>query len=135
MSLHLLSLPTETLDTVISFIVHPIDAYNLSLTCKYLHTHLMSQSNRFWYNLVRKYVWGRMYDWPYDPKRDYFEWVKRSYLNFGACHLCLAHASVPERRWLEGMGVGEESLKSLGMRVCVACFVEHTVCEFSPLKR
>ena len=127
---HLLSLPVETLDMVISFLVHPIDAYNLSRTCKYLHTHLKSQSNSFWYKLLRMHRLQLKYVWPYDPRRDYFDFAKTTSLFFRACHLCLAYTSRQEGKWLRKMGVGKESFRALGVRTCVSCFVEHTVSKF-----
>lgn len=134
MSPHLLSFPVETLDMVISFLVHPIDAYNLSRTCRYLYVHLESQSNSFWYNLLRMHKLQLNYGWPYDPKQDYFSIATRNYLSDGACHLCFAHTSTQERKWLWKMGVGKEAFRTLGVKVCVSCFVEHTISKFSLLR-
>lgn len=127
----LLSLPVETLDTVISFIVHPIDAYSLSRTCKRLQAHLKSQSNSFWHKLLRMH---RLHDRPhlklYDPERDYFGYAMAGYLFIGACHLCFGFTSLQERGWLREMGVGKEAFRALGVRVCISCFFEHTIRKF-----
>ena len=141
---HLLSLPVETLDMVISFLVHPIAAHNLSRTCKYLYTHLQSRSNSFWYNLLGMYKQQLKIDGPwemrqrrfpwglgtYDPKCNYCYIAKTTYLYYGGCHLCFAFTSMEERVWLGKMGVEKESFATLGVRVCVSCFVEHTVSKF-----
>ena len=128
MSSHLLSLPVELFDTVISFLVYPIDAYNLSRTCRYLHTHLKSQCNSFWYNIVRMHI--PVFCQPYSPERDHFSMVKR-YLSPYRCHLCLAYIDRQEGKWLRKVGMGQKNLSTLGVRVCYSCFVEHTVGEFT----
>ena len=131
MSLQLLSLPVETLDTVISFIVHPIDAYNLSRTCKYLRTHLESQSNLFWYSIMQVHITELRYD-PYVPKEDYYLGTRVGYLRIGCCHFCFARTSPQEKKWLQRMGVGEGSFRDLRVRACVSCFVENTISMFLP---
>ena len=132
MSPHLLSLPVETLDMVISFIAHPVDAYSLSRTCRHLHTHLKSQSNSFWYKLLRMHLPGIFFR-PYNPEGDYYKSAKNHSTSRG-CHLCFAYINSQEGKRLEKMGMGQDYLSTLGVRVCISCFIEHTVSRFLPPK-
>lgn len=124
MSPHLLSLPTETIQTIISSIVHPIDAYNLSRTCKHLNTLLISHSNLFWYNLLRK-TSAIPSSCPYNPELNYHAY-SRGRLHTGACHMCFAQDSLEETKQLGKMGL-KRGNRAFGPRVCISCFNEHTV--------
>ena len=75
-------------------------------------------------------VWKRTYD----PKRDYFCFAKTTYLFRNACHLCFADTSScpQEMKWLEKIGMDKESFRALGAKVCVSCFIEHTVGKSKP---
>ena len=62
MSIHLLSLPAETLDSITNYLPHPVDALNLSMTCRYFNQHLTTQhNNKFWYTMFSNGHSGNIY--------------------------------------------------------------------------
>ena len=125
---HLISLPAETLGTIISFLVHPIDAYNLSRTCRYFRATLLSHSNIYWYNLVRRGNSRLMFNWPYESTQDYYRDYVREIL-LDACHLCFTEIGPREAAGLRRRGIGRGD-RVFGLRICLSCFIEHTISRF-----
>ncbi|CUS12609.1 unnamed protein product [Tuber aestivum] len=121
MSTHLLSLPAETLDSITAYLPHPIDALNLSKTCRYFNQHLsMQHNNKFWYTMLTGSRWryglrplpdcetgwvpGGSSQLVYDPVRDYKSYVLRALARNG-CQFCLTSMQHPlnktNRDWCE----------------------------------
>lgn len=146
---HLLSLPVETIENAVGFLVHPMDAFNLSRACKYFRTLLRTHCNSIWYNFLKSYEFQKRYrDWcerarighlahffsgarTYNPNEDYYKVVRTAYFMSDTCRLCFAYTDQKVKAWLGKMGVDAKSLRALGVKsLCASCFVEHTVGRF-----
>ena len=139
MSIHLLLLPAETLDLITDYLPHPVDALNLSMTCRYFNQHLSTQhNNKFWYTmlsngpseliLVRRpgtnsfLVCNR---WSaYEPGQDYKSYVLRALLQNG-CHFCLKDMMSHNFK----TGRDSRMCRVYGFKICMGCLKEHTTSE------
>ena len=136
MSIHLLSLPAETLDSITNYLPHPVDALNLSMTCRYFNQHLSTQhNNKFWHTMFSNgrsgniYVPGpnprcRLIGIPrsaYSPAQDYKSYVRGALLQNG-CQFCLTHMVSPHSK----KGQDSRMCRVHGFKICMGCLKEHT---------
>ena len=134
MSIHLLSLPAETLDSITNYLPHPVDALNLSMTCRYFNQHLSTQhNNKFWHTMLSKshsrsiYVPGPhagwrslFYPWlAYSPARDYKSYVLGA-LSLNGCQFCLGRMTNSKK------GRDSRMCRVHGFKICMGCLKEHT---------
>ncbi|KAL7272001.1 hypothetical protein RUND412_005205 [Rhizina undulata] len=93
---HLLSLPAETLDAIVNYLPRPIDAINLSMTCRYFQQHLSPHNNLLWYHFCSSIP--SMPTIPtdshkeYDPTYSYKSCILDA-LRLFTCNFCLRHLS------------------------------------------
>ena len=138
MSIHLLSLPAEILDPITNYLPHPVDALNLSMTCRYFNQHLSTQhNNKFWHTmlsngpsehiLVRRpgtnsfLVCNR---WSvYEPGQDYKSYVLRALLQNG-CQFCLKPMVSPNSEIYRDRD--SRMCRVHGFKICMGCLKEHT---------
>ena len=136
MSIHLLSLPAQTLDSITNYLSHPVDALNLSRTCRYFNQHLSKRhSNKFWHTMLFNCHSGIIYapgphaGWrsifnprlAYSPAQDYKSHVLGALLLNG-CQFCLKRMLSPERR----ANHDSRMCRVHGFKICMGCLKEHT---------
>ena len=136
MSIHFLSLPAETLDSITNYLPHPVDALNLSMTCRYFNQHLSTQhNNKFWYTMFSNGQSENIYvrhpdtnsfsignPWSvYEPGQDYKSYVLRALLQNG-CHFCLKHMMSSNSKTYRD----SRMCRVHGFKICMGCLKEHT---------
>jgi len=123
MSIHLLSLPAETLDSIMNYLPHPVDALNLSMTCRYFNQHLSTQhNNRFWYTMFSSCQPVTL-DAPYEPTQDYKSYVLRALSVVGnGCQFCLRRMVPPNYR----KGHDLRLCRVYGFKICMGCLRKNT---------
>ena len=136
MSIHLLSLPAETLDSITNFLSYPIDALNLSMTCRYFNQHLRTQhNNKFWHTMFSNGHSGNIYvhrpdansfsignpGSAYEPGQDYKSYVLRA-LSLNGCQFCLKPMVSPYSK----RGQDSRMCRVYGFKICMGCLAEHT---------
>jgi len=145
MSIHLLSLPAETLDSITNYLPHPVDALNLSMTCRYFNQHLSTQhNNMFWYKMFSSCQSGTVYvprhgadtfsvtdqntfsvgnpRLGYEPTQDYKSYVLRALSVGNGCQFCLRHMVAPSNR----KGHDFRLCRVYGFKICMGCLKENT---------
>ena len=146
MSIHLLSLPAETLDSITNYLPHPVDALNLSMTCRYFNQHLSTQhNNKFWHTMFSNRQSGNIYlpgphavwrsigspRFAYSPAEDYKSYVQGALLQNG-CQFCLKHMVSPYSK----NGPRDSRICQVhGFKICMGCLKEHTTSETLLLSR
>ena len=136
MSIHLLSLPAQTLDSITNYLSHPVDALNLSMTCRYFNQHLSTQhNNKFWHTMFSNSRSGgiyvpsphpgcRLFGAPrlaYSPAQDYKSYVLGALLQNG-CQFCLKYMVSPDSK----NGQDQRMCRAYGFKICMGCLKEHT---------
>ena len=136
MSIHLLSLPAETLDSITNYLPHPVDGLNLSMTCRYFNQHLSTQhNNKFWHTMFSNGHSANIYvhrpdtnsfsigkpGLAYEPGQDYKSYVLRALLQNG-CQFCLTHMASPNSK----RDRDSRMCQVHGFKICMGCLKEHT---------
>jgi len=137
MSIHLLSLPAETLDSITNYLPHPVDALNLSMTCRYFNQHLSTQhNNRFWYTMFYGCQSGTVYVFhpdggsflvgnprtAYEPTQDYKSYILHALSVGNGCQFCLRQMVAPNCK----RGGDSRLCQVYGFKICMGCLKEHT---------
>ena len=140
MSIRLLSLPAETLDSIVNYLPHPVDALNLSMTCRYFNQYLSTQrSNKLWHTMFSNTKSGNIYvpgpnaGWrsignlrlAYSPAQDYKSYVLGALLQNG-CQFCLKR--MPSL-WSKKGPPDSRMCYVHGFKICMGCSKEHTISE------